>query len=249
MTKYSYPMSSVPLITLADLSQVPGGPKSKTFNFYCDESCHIETDGQQFMLISFVSSAYNQVKLHNTHIRQIKEKHGIHTELKWSSLSKSSYPLYSDLIDYFFATDLQFRAIVINKSQLKHEEFNQSHDDFYYKMYFQLLSKKIDSNNNYNIYLDIKDTRSANKVAGLRNFLNKNYVSVRALQNIRSHESELMQLTDIIMGSISYHLRGYNKVIAKNKIIEKIRAHSRIPLTQSTPVGSKKFNLFFIELQ
>lgn len=222
---------------------------TKTFNFYCDESCHLEKDGSPYMLIAYVSSAYNQVKMHNNNIRIIKEKYNLHTEVKWSSISKSTYPFYSEIIDYFFATDIQYRAIVIDKSQLKHENFNQSHDDFYYKMYFQLLSKKLEHVYNYNIYLDIKDSRSAKKVNGLRKYLNNNFVAVRNLQNIRSHESELMQLTDIITGAIGYFLRGFNKVIAKNKIIEKIQLHSKLPLNSSTTKDSQKFNLFFIDLK
>lgn len=222
---------------------------SKTFNFYCDESCHLENDKMPFMLIGYVSCAYNQVKLHSDNIRQLKAKHNVFYETKWSGLSKSAYPLYNDLIDYFFATDLQYRAIVIDKTQLNHEAFQQNHDDFYYKMYFQLLSKKLYPECNYNIYLDIKDTRSAKKVNGLKKFLNANYVTVRNLQNIRSHESELMQLTDIITGALSYHLRGLNKVIAKNKIIEKIQQHSNHPLNHSTDKNQPKFNLFFIDLK
>ena len=222
----------------------------KTFNFYCDESCHLEKkDDKEYMLIAYVSCAYNQVRLHNENIRKLKHKFKIYSEVKWISLSKSSYPLYNSLIDYFFATDLQYRAIVIEKAKMKHEEFNQSHDDFYYKMYFQLLSKKIFPENSYNIYLDIKDTRSSKKIHGLQDNLNRNFISVRNLQSIRSHESELMQLTDIITGAISYHLRGLNKVIAKNKIIDKIQTHSRVPLTRSTTMGSQKFNLFFIDLK
>lgn len=222
---------------------------SKTFNFYCDESCHLENDNMPFMLIGYVSCAYNQVKLHSDNIRQLKAKHHVFYETKWSGLSKSAYPLYNDLIDYFFATDLQYRAIVIDKNQLNHEAFQQNHDDFYYKMYFQLLSKKLNPECNHNIYLDIKDTRSAKKVNGLKKFLNANFVSVRNLQNIRSHESELMQLTDIITGALSYHLRGLNTVIAKNKIIEKIQQHSNHPLNHSTDKNQPKFNLFFIDLK
>lgn len=222
---------------------------SKTFNFYCDESCHLENDKQPFMFIGYVSCAYNQVKLHSKNIRQLKAKHHVFYETKWSGLSKSAYPLYNDLIEYFFATDLQFRAIVIDKDKLKHDKFGQNHDDFYYKMYFQLLSKKLDPECNYNVYLDIKDTRSAKKVNGLKDFLNKNYITVRNLQNIRSHESELMQLTDIITGALSYYLRGLDTVIAKNKLIEKIQQHSKQPLTRSTAVNQEKFNLFFIDLK
>jgi len=202
-----------------------------------------------FMLIAYVSSAYNQVKLHNRNIRALKQKYFLKGEVKWSALSKSQYPFYSELIEYFFATDLQFRAIVIDKAQLKHGEFNQSHDDFYDKMYFQLLNKKIYPENSYNIFIDIKDTHSYKKAASLKEFLNHNFVAVRNLQVIRSYESELMQLTDVLMGAISYHLRKDSKVIAKNRIIEKIQAHCKLPLTQSTPRVADKFNLFFIELK
>ena len=41
---------------------------------------------------------------------------------------------YLDLIDYFFATDLQFRAIIVDKSQINNEEHEQTYDTFYYKM-------------------------------------------------------------------------------------------------------------------
>jgi len=222
---------------------------SKTFNLYCDESCHLENDSMPFMIISYISCAYNQVKLHNANIRALKRKYFFKGEIKWSALSKSQYPFYIELLDYFFATDLQFRAIVIEKSKLKHEEFHQSHDEFYDKMYFQLLSKKIYPENNYNIYLDVKDTHSYKKAASLKNYLNGNFIAVRNLHNIRSYESELMQLTDVIMGAISYFLRGDLKVIAKNKFIQKIQSHSKHPLTHSTAKDQQKFNLFFIDLK
>jgi len=222
---------------------------NKTFNFYCDESCHLENDKYPFMLISYVSSSYNQVKLHSRNIRSLKMKHFFKGEMKWSALSKSQYPFYKELIEYFFATDLQFRAIVIDKSKLKHESFHQSHDDFYDKMYYQLLNKKIYPENNYNIYMDIKDTHSYEKAASLKNYLNRNFVSVRTLQIIHSYESELMQLTDVIMGAIAYHLRNDKRVIAKNKIIDKIQAHCPLPISESTPRLSEKFNLFYIDLK
>jgi hypothetical protein len=221
----------------------------KTFNFYCDESCHLENDGMPFMVISYVSCAYNQVKLHQQNIKNLKEKHSFKNEIKWSSVSKSKYNFYVELIEYFFANDLQFRAIVVPKNKIKNDDFNQNFDDFYYKMYFQLLNHKMNMDNNYNIYLDIKDTLSANKVKRLKTILNIKYSSINNLQNIHSHESLLMQLTDVLMGAITYHLRGLNKVTAKNKLIEKIQKHTQLPLNISTSKDFEKFNLFFIDLK
>ena len=220
----------------------------KTFNFYCDESCHLENDHNPFMLISYVSCAYNQVRTHHERIKEIMAKHSFQNEIKWSSVSKGKSEFYIEVIEYFFATDLQFRAIVVDKSKIKTKELS-GFDDFYYKMYYQLLHHKINMNYSYNIYLDIKDTLSAYKVRKLKEILNIRYSSIRNLQNIRSEESILMQLTDLLMGAISYHLRDLNKVIAKNKIIEKIKQHTELPLTHSTEKSYNKFNLFFIDLK
>lgn len=223
--------------------------KKKTFNFYCDESCHLESDGKPYMLISYVSTAYNQIEIHQQQIKALKEKHNFKAEIKWQKVSHSKYGFYADLIDYFFATDLQFRAIVVDKSQIDNQKFGQTFDDFYYKMYFQLLNHKISMEDNYNVYLDIKDTLSAYKIKKLKEVLNIKYSTIRNLQNIRSHESLLMQVTDLLMGAISYHLRGGGDVIAKKRLIEKIESHCQRPLTRSTPKDSTKFNLFFIDLK
>lgn len=224
----------------------------KTFNFYCDESTHLQRDRQPYMLISYVSSAFNQVKLHQDNIRKIKEKHHFVPEIKWSSVSKGQYAFYVDLIDYFFSSDLQFRAIVVNKSKINIGDSLKAYDDFYYKMYYQLISHKINFENSYNIYLDIKDTLSANKVKTLHTYCNQfniNNEPIRKIQNIHSHESLLMQTTDLLMGAINYHLRGFNQVIAKNRLIERIQTHTNLSLSKSTAKNSDKFNLFFIDLK
>ncbi|MBL1411533.1 DUF3800 domain-containing protein [Sphingobacterium faecale] len=220
----------------------------KTFNFYCDESTHIENDGHPYMILSYVSTPYHYLKSHNQRIREMKIRHHYIGEMKWSKLSKSQYPFYSDLIDYFFSSELQFRAIIIDKAQLNHTAHNQSHNDFYDKMYYQLLNKKIHPHYDYNIYLDIKDTHSYEKAKSLKSYLCRDYQSVRNLQIIRSYESELMQLTDVLMGALNYKIRGLNRVTAKNNIIAKIEKHTQHNLTRSTSRDEDKFNLFFIDL-
>lgn len=222
----------------------------KTFNFYCDESTHLENDNQPFMIIGYVSTPFNLLSMHNKAIRKMKTQHYLHGELKWSALSKSQYPFYNDLIEYFFSnSSLEFRAIVIDKKQMNHEAFNQTHDDFYDKMYYQLLNKKIIPNYTYNIYLDIKDTYSYKKAKNLKRYLARDYNNIRNLQVIKSYESELMQLTDVLMGALNYKLRGLDKVISKNNIIDKIESLCGRSLTTGTYKDESKFNLFYINLE
>lgn len=221
---------------------------SKTFNLYCDESTHLQYDGRPYMLISYVSCAYPQVKQHKEYFKLLKKKHKFKGEIKWSGVSKSQYPFYSDVIDYFFATDLKFRSVIVDKARIDENRDGFTYNDFYFKMYYQLIYQKICSEHNYNIYLDIKDTNSQVKIQKLGDILNHHY-SIRNLQFIRSYESYLLQLSDLMMGAINYHIRGLNKVIAKNRLIEKIESHANIDLRHSTARNEEKFNLFYIELK
>ena len=221
---------------------------SKTFNLYCDESCHLENDHKPFMFLGSVSSAYNQVKLHTQYIQELKAKYNFYAEIKWTSVSQSKLRFYSELMDYFFATDLMFRAIGIEKVNIKNDVFGQSYDDFYYKMYYQLLNHEINSCYKYNVYLDIKDTLSAFKVRKLKEILNTKYGVFRNIQYIRSNESLIMQLTDFLMGAISYYKNNPDKKnMAKMHLIDKLKKKSGCDLDKTN--YSQKLNLFFIELK
>ncbi|NRT12475.1 DUF3800 domain-containing protein [Flavobacterium sp. 14A] len=220
----------------------------KTFNIYCDESTHLQNDGMPFMMISYVSCAYPQLKIHKAYVQQLRAKHKFKGEIKWSAVSKSEYEFYADLIDYFFATDLMFRAVIVDKSKIDETRKDFTYNDFYFRMYYQLIYHKLTPENTFNIYLDIKDTCSQTKLVRLQELLNSNN-NIRNIQFIKSYESFLMQLCDLIMGAINYHLRSLNKVTAKNRLIEKIQSHTKISLRESTPKSNDKFNLFYIDLK
>lgn len=222
---------------------------SKTFNIYCDESCHIEHDHKKYMFLGSVSCAYPQVKRHTVRIAELKKKHNFYAEIKWSNVSISKIKFYLDLVDYFFDTDLRFRAIGIEKAQVRCDDFGYSYDDFYYRMYYQLLNYRIDTLNHYNVYLDIKDTLSEIKVRRLKEILNVKFGVFRNVQNIRSDESLLLQLADFLMGAISYNANDPLKQNpAKIQIIEKIKKHASLPELDKTN-SSCKVNLFFIDLK
>lgn len=222
----------------------------KTFNIYSDESCHLEHDGKEYMVIGYVSSAYNQVKRHAERINNLKEKHHFYAEIKWSKVSDSQHQFYRELINYFFDTDLKFRAIVVNKCKIDTEKHGGDFDTFYYKMYYQLLNHNLNSQYSYNVYLDIKDTLSNRKVNKLKEILNIKYGVFNKVQHIRSHETVLLQLADVLIGAISYNLNDEEKKsTAKVELIERIKQHSKQSLDKSSFMKEEKMNLFFIELK
>lgn len=226
---------------------------SKTFNIYCDESTHLPNDGKPYMLLGYVSVAYPQLRLVKEQIRAIMRKYKFEGELKWTNVHTATLPMYQELVDYFFMTDLRFRVLVVPKEQIDSDREGYTYDDFYFKMYYQLLHHKLDMNHRYNLYFDIKDTCSYRKLSKLKEILSNN-VSIHCCQFVRSNEVLLLQLADVLMGAINYHLclrRGmYGEgTKAKLSIVSKIQKHNALPLEYNTPRDEKKMNRFFITLE
>ena len=226
---------------------------SKTFNLYCDESTHLIHDGHPYMLLSYISIAYPQIRLAKEEIKAIKRKFNYTEELKWTNVHSATYKVYAELVDWFFMNDLEFRAVVVDKSQIDEKRADYSFNDFYFRMYFQLLHTKVDFQNRYNVFLDIKDTCSGEKLEKMKKIMSYNS-SIGTLQFIPSRESVFIQLADVLMGAINYNLRIQKgdvkgNVIAKLKLIEKIKRHGNISLNTTTPLSRNKFNLFFITLK
>lgn len=222
------------------------------YNIYCDESCHLEHDRQPIMAIGGMWCPKEEVKKISDEIRKIKNRQGTRGELKWVRVSKSRQEYFLELVDYFFKTpSLNFRCLVVDdKSKLNHDYFNQgSHDSFYYKMYFYMLRNILKPGHRYNIYLDIKDTKSAQKLAKLNEILCNNFYDftrqmIGNIKNIHSHESEILQLADLFIGAISYHNRELSANTAKKKVAESIMDHTGQNLHRASPPWVDKFNLF-----
>jgi len=226
---------------------------SEIYNIYCDESCHLENDHQKVMVLGGVWCPVDKRKEIAVGIREIKQKHKMSPdfEVKWTKVSPAKVDLYLDLTDYFFDDDhLHFRGwIVPDKSILRHEDFNQTHDDWYYKMYFNMLKTIIKPDSKYNIYLDIKDTRGASKKEKLREVLSNNQYDfsrqiIQKIQLIRSHEVEQMQLADLLIGAVAYVNRGLEGSKAKEAVIARIRERTHYSLMRKTLPTEGKFNLY-----
>lgn len=226
------------------------------FNFYCDESCHLPNDGNQIMVLGGIWCPQNKSREINERIREIKAKYNIGTEMKWVKLSNAKLQAYIELINYFFDDDdLHFRVLIVdNKDKLNHNMYHQTHDEWYYKMYFDMIKTILYPNAQYNIYLDIKDTKSKTKVKKLQEILhNSRYTfsrnTIKKIQVIRSHEVEIMQIVDILIGAIAYKLRGFDKMKAKNSIIKLIENRSKYRVEQNALYREDKFNIFHLQLQ
>lgn len=223
------------------------------YNIYCDESCHLENDHIKVMVLGAIWCPKDVKHLVFKRIREIKVKYGFKPdlEIKWNKVSEARVDFYLELINFFFDDDdLHFRGLVVpNKTLLNHEFFKQDHNTFYYKMYFDLLKVILAPHCGYNIYIDKKDTKGHERVLELQKILCNNHYDyqnqiIRKIQQVNSHEVELLQITDLLCGALSYLHRGLQSNEAKLELIEKIRYRSGYSLMKSTLYKEDKMNVF-----
>lgn len=240
-----------------------------TINIYCDESCHLQNDKEPVMVIGAVYCPIEKKEEIFERLYSFKVKHNLipknkkndkdnrtYYELKWNKVSKSKIEYYKDVINYFFDDDdLQFRVLVVsNKTDIDYEKFNHTHDTFYYKMYFGMLKAILNPENSHHIYIDIKDTKSKEKVHKLEQVLRNDKYDyskeiIKKVQQVRSHEVEILQLADLLVGATAYVNRGLANSKAKNELINLIKHRSKYSLTKSTLLKERKFNVFIWEPQ
>jgi len=222
------------------------------YNVYCDESCHLEHDRQPIMALGAIWCPKDAARRLSTELRDIKSRHRARGELKWSKISVARLPFYLELVDWFLAEQpLHFRGLVVlDKQNLDHAAFNQNdHDLFYYKMQFSLLNKILSPDSRYAIYLDVKDTRSRLKLTKLKEVLCNNVYDFTSdmighIQNIHSHESELMQVADFLTGALAYRHRELSGNAAKMQVIEHLESRFGRSLLHATSLREQKLNIF-----
>ncbi len=222
------------------------------YNVYCDESCHLVSNDSKYMLIGAVYCPKYKVKKVNEYIEHLKENYNLSNkiELKWNKIDEKTEKLYLDIINYFFNNDdLKFRVIVVDKTKLNHKKYNQTENDFYHKVYYDMLKYIIIPGNSYNIYPDIKDTNSYYYHQVMLDYLrikmsDTNKKTIKKVQPIRSYEAPILQINDILIGALSYYYRNLTGNSVKLNIINEIKKLYQNSFDMSSCYSNTKFNIF-----
>lgn len=228
------------------------------YDIFCDESRHIERDKFQYMVLGAIWCERSAVHEINSLINNLKITSNFAGEIKWTNITRKKIDLFKNLIHLFFIDNrLSFRCIVIDKDKLKHALYNPTagHEEFYYKMYYRLLVKKICSPNIYRIFLDYKGKDNSKKIKELQGILGHTFYDfsdtiVVLMQSVHSQHFPLLQLTDVLIGAIGYVWNSLDTSPAKLEICEVIRKFSGLStLKISTSYSENKFEIFNISLR
>ncbi len=212
-------------------------------NLYCDESCHLLKDKQDFMVLGSISVPEEKAREVSLQIRDIKRKHKLsdYFEIKWTKVSPAKLDFYKEIVDLFLSEkDLHVKSLVSKKN------LSSPQDDWYYNEYFELLKDSFDPSQRYNVFVDKKDTRGKERVDKLRSRLSDlsfDYTKsmIRKIQLIESRESSILQILDLLIGAVSHKLRYPNDKTGKSELISYIEGKTNYPLDKESSLSSDKF--------
>ena len=222
-------------------------PYEGTYNYYGDESCHLLNDGNKYMALGALCCPKQMSKQLCAEIRQIKLEHNLSKdfEIKSTKVSSGAYDFYEELIRWFLDCNyLVFRVILIDKNLILHKN-KKDYNLFYYKMYYILFKWYMYGVKNH-IYLDYKDSQSSMRCAEIEQFLSNDRITKMktiTVKQINSKESNLMQLSDLIIGLTCYNASGKTDNHTKLKLIQLLKEQLDIDLI-STTNNAKKFDAF-----
>lgn len=226
------------------------------FDVYCDESrpdaIHSENCSDSRLVIGSLWLPTDQRVELKTAIHALRNKHKVGGEFKWQKLSPSRIEFYLGLLDLFFSRgeELRFRCISVQRDKLDLIKFHQGDQELgFYKFYYQLLHHWILDLNDYSIFCDHKQNRDHSRLSTLRRCLDSANLSsqIQLVQAVRSEESVLVQLVDVLTGVAAARLnQSINPGSAKERFAQALEGrlgHAVRPTWKS----EQKFNVFEIQ--
>ncbi len=228
------------------------------FEIYCDECrpdlLSSKNPLSRYMLIGGLWLRAEDRSGFKQEIHTLRNKYRVGGEFKWNKISPSRMDFYKELVDWYIQKNdvLRFRCIAVDRQKVDLLRYHDNDQELgFYKFYYQLIHHWILDFNEYAIFLDFKSNQRQDRLPVLKQCLtNSNLASqISNVQAIRSSESVLIQLTDVLIGAAAGRL---NEKIspggAKEEIVNELESKLGRQI-QHTLKCENKYNVFVIDLQ
>jgi hypothetical protein len=139
-------------------------------------------------------------------------------------VSRSKLSAYKRFVEVFFSSDhspsIDFHSIIVDTSQIDDRTYNGgSRQAGFDKEIYQLISKfwRLYNPSNFHVYLD--ERSSSGSLADLRTVINRGLMKndtsadwpIRRLHFRDSSKCQALQLVDILLGAVAFHLNGHRR--------------------------------------
>ena len=231
--------------------------KFMKFEVYCDENRPDLFSSQkpqaQYMVIGSLWLRTRDRGVYKTEMHRLRDKYKVGGEFKWQKVSPSRIKFYVALVDWFLekGDSLRFRCIAVDREKVDLIRFHDSDQELgFYKFYYQMLHHWIADFNEYAVFCDFKVNRRRDRLHALQRCLNYSNLSARitTLQAVRSRESVLLELCDVLTGAAASKLNaGPRRGSAKSQLVARLEQRLGREIAH-TSRGEPKFNVFVIDL-
>lgn len=185
---------------------------------FLDESGLLYSKRDKFFGLGIIKCSEPQ-KLYNR-IRKIRDKYKYTEEVKWANLDrKIRFDIAREFLNIFLTEEAKFNCIILDKNELDFEKYFQNNLYKVYQNFSVVLLKLIIGQKPEEVIILLTDdyftpdgTDLEDKV---KKFINDHYQKfiVAGVCQINSKSSDILQLTDLILGAILYDLKKQNNLI------------------------------------
>lgn len=193
----------------------------KTSFCFLDETGLIYAKRDRYFAIGILKCKKPELIYNN--LRKIRQRNNYNEEVKWSQLNSSiRFKIARDYFNAFMQDkDSEFNCIILNKDELNFEsEFNNQLGKVYRSFTVALLKLIIGKTPDELLIVLADDYFTPKELKieeTIKKFTNDHYktFTVAGVCQIHSKSSDLLQLTDLILGAIVYDLKKQEKIIEK----------------------------------
>ncbi|OGE80976.1 MAG: hypothetical protein A3E98_03065 [Candidatus Doudnabacteria bacterium RIFCSPHIGHO2_12_FULL_48_11] len=183
---------------------------------FLDESGTLDQKSQPYFTVGMVK--VSQPYFLQQKIRYIREKNQFWWEVKFNDLNKAKLPVALEILSALFAThSIHFSSYSIDKRSKYFKENYHSDPFFAYEQIAQELIKgNLRKNEVLTVLADnvVSPKRSRFEV-NIKNRINNEFsrLAIAGVCRLDSRSNDLLQLTDLLVGSINYELLINEKLI------------------------------------
>jgi len=219
---------------------------------FVDESGTLDIKSQPYFTVGMIKCSqpyYLQQK-----IKYIRSKNKFWWELKFNNLNKVKINIALEVLDVLFETrSIKFASYTINKkSKYFKKEFNENPWIAYEQIVKQLLIGNLGKNE---VLIVLADDMTAPKIikfeVNVKNSVNNKFkrLAIAGVCRLNSKTNDLLQLTDLLIGSINYELLLKERIIDKpspykGKFVERLKENLGVK-TLAENFRNYTFNIHF----
>lgn len=190
----------------------------KTCFCFLDETGLLYSARDKFFALGIIKCSEPQM-LYNQ-IRKIRQKYNYDREIKWAGLDrKIRFDIAREFFNIFLSEDAKFNCIILNKEELDFQKYFQNNLYKVYQSFSVALLKLIIGKNPEEVIILLTDDYftpdSEDLESAVKGIINDHYQKfiIAGICQINSKDSDILQLTDIILGAILYDLKKQKALI------------------------------------